>query len=622
MDLKRLAFDAPFSVNQNMAHTEPAFEKCPQVWIEERDVEELSFEKATWIPLVVEETKFLRGRHGTIGHRKDYLDIDSIIVPLELQSEFTDVDWQSVSRNWPDSAWADDKRFVPPGCHGEDPRVLYPVIQRSFETGEPEQWDLLQELEVGLSLYRRGDTWIRPDENDVEVAKLERDAEGKPQALLFRAEHLRDYLCAKRASLLLTMFRVRDAVEESFPELSWSSDRQERKFARGEWDGTRADIHEGGGPYGMETAVLRVWRDSVNPKDDVPEMPQPADEPAARTESFTVKGKGRKLSALCGRIWARHWILPAAKSPRIRRDEVESRVHFQVENQEQKTLSGNALEEYRGWLWFKPSVVRHMLGQPKSRIRWLTQDTGEVGPVKNQMLHFGVNPLGLINVLGSKMGEAPEWVQKTWVTHNVAPDGGLSEELHMSQNLARPANTAAPESLLWHNLQLLQDRTTIVFGQPLLQQMPTESDFFRCVHRFYCDSFENVCGLCKELHRIVCEPIDIGLLNSTIDAANAEAANKQKLRQIKRVALWLDALKLDGRKITQALAGVADLRQGDAHAKGSELRESLKLFGIPPDYADYQVMCCEIIGQVGNCIGAISKAVRGSSKADASLKCE
>ena len=184
----------------------------------------------------------------------------------------------------------------------------------------------------------------------------------------------------------------------------------------------------------------------------------------------------------------------------------------------------------------------------------------------------------------------------------------------MSQNLARPANTAGSESILWHNLQLMQKRTALAYGQQLLKQMPPDSEFFRLVHRFYCDSFEDVCVLCKELHRIVCEPIDIGLLNSRIDPANAETSNKQGLRQIKRVALWLDALKLDGRKVTQALAGVADLRQGDAHAKSSKLRESLKIFGIPPDCTAYQPMCCEIIGQVANSVGAISDAVTVPSK--------
>ena len=107
-----------------MANQDSASEKCPQTWIEQRDIEELSFEKATWIPLVVEKVDLSHGRFGIVGHRKAYRDIESLIVPLDLQAEFTDVDWQSVSRNWPDSAWADDKRFLPPGCHGEDSRVL------------------------------------------------------------------------------------------------------------------------------------------------------------------------------------------------------------------------------------------------------------------------------------------------------------------------------------------------------------------------------------------------------------------------------------------------------------------------------------------------------------------
>jgi len=83
-----------------VANQDSASEKCPQTWIEQRDIEELSFEKATWIPLVLEKVDLSHGRFGIVGHRKAYRDIDSLIVPLDLQAEFTDVDWQSVSRNW------------------------------------------------------------------------------------------------------------------------------------------------------------------------------------------------------------------------------------------------------------------------------------------------------------------------------------------------------------------------------------------------------------------------------------------------------------------------------------------------------------------------------------------
>src|SRR5260370_34476073 len=97
----------------------------------------------------------------------------------------------------------------------------------------------------------------------------------------------------------------------------------------------------------------------------------------------------------------------------------------------------------------------------------------------------------------------------------------------MSQNLARPARTTAPESMLWHNLQLLQKRTELAFGQLLLQHLPCSTEFFHQIHRFYCDSFDDVCELSKELHRIICEPVDIRLLNGKIDPSNAAKANQQ-----------------------------------------------------------------------------------------------
>src|SRR6266403_4520757 len=112
-----------------------AFEKCPQKWIEERDIERICFDKATWIPLQAEMVQFEHGRHGTIGHRYSYLNYESIIVPIALKEEFKETDWQSISRNSSDHAWVDESGFQPPGCFGGDQRVLYPVIQRSFETG-------------------------------------------------------------------------------------------------------------------------------------------------------------------------------------------------------------------------------------------------------------------------------------------------------------------------------------------------------------------------------------------------------------------------------------------------------------------------------------------------------
>ena len=168
--------------------------------------------------------------------------------------------------------------------------------------------------------------------------------------------------------------------------------------------------------------------------------------------------------------------------------------------------------------------------------------------------------------------------------------------------------------MLWRNLNLLQQETGRIFGQPLFLALPSEHEFYRQVHRFYTDSFEDFCRLCKELHRVVTEQIDLGGLNAKIDPKNAEEANKQKLRQIKRIAFWLDGLRQDGRKITEALAGIADLRQGDAHPKGSELRESLKLLGIPADATDYQRMGVVAISAVAASIGKIGQSIAPNAR--------
>ena len=458
----------------------------------------------------------------------------------------------------------------------------------------------------------------------MEVARLERDQNGLPDALFFRAEYLRDYLCAKKAALLITGFAFRDAVEESFPDVNWQitgedSKGQERRFEHGWWQGRLVPMHEGGQLFGATMHVLHAWRESVDPTEDVPIMPDPAQDTGMKHEESTRVAHGRKVFGLGCRIWIKRWIPPAQKSPRIRHDEVESRIHFQVENQEQTTLAGKALRDYRGWLWFKPPVVRRILAARTSELKWYTADTGELGPAPHETLHFGVNTAGLLNVLGYKMAELPEWVQKYWIADNVCPEGGLSKELHMAQNLAQPAATSAPEAQLWRNLTRLQRVIEEKFGLPLLKQLPSEKDFFHQVHRFYSASFADVCTLSKELHRIITERIDLDALNQQIDPANADKAKAQKLGQIKRLALWLDALGLDGRKVTAPLAGVYELRIADAHAASETARENLSLLGIPTHIEDYLTACFVLIARVSNCIAEIGRTLTNGDTQKAPL---
>jgi hypothetical protein len=78
------------------------------------------------------------------------------------------------------------------------------AMVQHFDGAEPRQWHLNQDLIFALGLLREGDSWLRPLEDYVEVARLRRNEEGRPIALEIKNEYLRDYLCARGYFLKLS----------------------------------------------------------------------------------------------------------------------------------------------------------------------------------------------------------------------------------------------------------------------------------------------------------------------------------------------------------------------------------------------------------------------------------
>ncbi|MFM2199245.1 MAG: hypothetical protein RLZZ505_2677 [Verrucomicrobiota bacterium] len=556
-----------------------------QKWLELADVEKRKMAKRTWVPLMVSESEST-GRHQEPGFRKQFTSIEALIVPLAKRDDFAEANWESIQRNNPHWAWADEVRFVAPDeytDHNETPIATYPVLRQSFDTGEPEIWHLLQEIEISLDLLRKGDNWVRPIEDYIDVVRLRRDSEDRPSAIEIRSEHLRDYLAARGAALLLGAFVFREACESKIEKISWHENRGSREFKNGVWEGHKYETNSGGPPGVM----LRMWRESVDPEDDVPEMPHPSRETAPRSEKTEFGGGGEVLEFAEGRIWWTEWIEPGEQSPRIRRDKVEAQVPFIVGNQGEPKLSGDKLHDCRGWLWFRNAVIRDLLNRENSFFKWHTHDTGSIGPSRVTELHFGLNELHHVNVAAYKLAELPEWVQKIWVAHNIPPEGGLSYELHQSQNLAAPARTGPPEQLIIRAIKRLQVAAARAFGLELFHNLPDPEDILRRIHRFQGDSFEDTCHLAKEISRHVVEKLDQSAIDKQLSPENLKAANEKKLRSLKRLALLLDQLEHDGRALTKALAGINDLRQGDAHTGSSSLAQSLELVGVSPDSQDH-----------------------------------
>lgn len=591
-----------------------------QKWLELTDVENRKLAKRTWVPLMATEPEST-GSHQEPGYRKQFTSIEALIVPLSKRDHFAESNWHSIQRDNPHWAWANGDIFIGPHEYTDNDTTsiaTYPVLRQSFDADEPEIWHLLQEIEISLNLLRKGDTWVRPVEDYVEVVRLRRDSDDRPIAMEIRSEHLRDYLAARGAALIMGVFMFREACESKIEEISWHENCGSREFDNGVWEGHKYETNTGG-PTGV---MLRMWRESVDPDEDVPEMPHPSRETAPRSESTEFGGGGEILEFAEGRIWLTEWIEPGERSPRIRRDKVEAQVPFIVSNQGGPKLSGDKLHDYRGWLWFRNAVIRDLLNRENSFFKWHTHDTGSIGPSRVTELHFGLNELHHVNVAAYKMAELPEWAQKIWVAHNIPPEGGLSYELHQSQNLATPARTGPPELLIIRAIKMIQVAAVRAFGQELFHNLSDPDVILRKIHRFQGDSFEDTCHLAKEISRYVVEKLDQAVIDKQLLPENLKAANEKKLRSLKRLGLMLDQQGHDGRALTKALAGINDLRQGDAHTGSSSLAQSLELVGVLPDSQDHYSNNVCMIRSVGFALRDIALAIdpeRHEIKTPASL---
>jgi hypothetical protein len=399
-------------------------------WFEMTDLKRRSLTRASWIPLCAYDHSRKKERYGYLGYEDEYFGAVAILFPAEESERALALEWMDVSPSWGHRPYVENNEYFPAGTFRSFSDELvgdYLVLQQLSETGEPTIWHLTQDIVLGLGLYREGDVWVRPDEDYIGVARIRRSTEGKLLRLDIRAEQLRDFLCAKGYGLLVATYQSREVIVDSDPRFEWENGAATEIGEHYRWQGRVQAIHEGGMPYGAKTAVFHVGRTNIDTNEDVPTYGMPGED-EYETKSWEKVNKGRKLFLVRGEMWRNEWIPPSDTSPRVRGDRIEPQIRFIVDSSE-TLLSGKELKSHRGWLWFKPSVIQSLLEKRKGFLEWYTEDTGQVGPAPHQGVHFGVNDLGLINVLAKDIALLAGIYQKVWVTHNIPPDGGVSGEL-------------------------------------------------------------------------------------------------------------------------------------------------------------------------------------------------
>lgn len=582
-----------------------------QEWFEMLKVRRRFFDRAVWIPLRAAHRITETGQIGHVGYKCEFFGAASLAVPIEQKTHANKLGWSELSIGHGHSGYVQDDEYRLSHVYndlGGEFTGEYLVLEQHINSNENNEWHLSQDLVITLGLKREGDVWIRPDEGYIEVAKLSRYEDGSPCQLDMRASHLRDYLCARKMALYISSYRDRAAIVENASFIKWEDQTSTDNSETDRWEGRVSEIHEGGMLFGSKTAVFHVARTDVDTDIDVPTFGFPNND-AVKSESWTREHHGRKLFRIYGELWRTEWIDPATTSPIVRRDEMPPTVYFITDSegtQESKeTLAGGSR-----WLWFRPEVVPALAHRRGGSLSWYTRYTGSVSCSPDYGVHFGINPLGLVNIYAKDIGELTDWQQKIWAGYNVSPDGKVSEELLASQMKGEPAETQAPETYLANGLKILNVLSLEVLGIKLLKEHHFIPELLKKSHRFRATDKNGLYALAKDVARLTADSVDAAAIQTILSPPKGTKWGSLKSLE------HLIAKKVKpetAHAMLTSLVGVYELRHGDAHLPSTENDEAFTLVGVNQELP-YVHQGCQLLCECVSSIYGIAEILKDWNK--------
>lgn len=547
-------------------------------WFEMHEIRKRRINRAVWIPLRAMEHLEQRGKPGEPGYRDVFYGANSLAVDLEKRKEADSLSWHAAYFGHDNRSSAEDDRYVPCDiCEtAKDNSIgVFPALCQNLESGDPDEWHLHQDIVFALELRREGDSWARPRDGYIEVARLERNLSGSPRKLSIRAEYLRDYLCARKMALRVVSYHSRQLIVKTKPDFSWSHNPESIEDDLDRWEGRIDETLKGGMTPGSTTAVFHVSRTDVDEGEDVPTFGAPTNE-NLRTSERIYKNEGDIFYRVWGELWRREWLEPAISSPIVRGDQAPPTVYF-ITDASGKKENRTTLDDEGRWLWFQPAVVPAMIHQRGGGYKWYTKYTGSVWRVHGYGVPFGINRLSLINVYAKDIAMLPDWQQSIWAGFNVRPEGGVSEELLASQVKAVPANTHAPESFLLPALKAVHASFGHRYQKSLIREQKKIEEIAPSVHRFRAVENNEVLSLAKDLNRLTAESIVVESLHQVVPEAKTRKYQSLKSLQLVVAQFIGDA---DAYRLMSPLFGIYELRQSDAHLTSDALAQAFETIGI------------------------------------------
>ena len=550
-----------------------------QSWFEMRDVRRRFLDGAVWIPL--RAVSHLRdiGRPGYVGFEEEFFGVGTLAVPMGAMPEARELGWHEVGIGHDHRPFIENGVFVPSDAYvpaSKRYEGVHLVLDQHLNRDEPNEWHLHQDLVLGLGLKREDDQWLCPGEGYAVVARLTRRPDGNPSSLEFRAEHLKDYLCARGMALCATSYRSRRVITEEAGIVDWPEGSAAERSETDRWEGRVTQIHEGG-IFSEGVHVVRTARTDIGPEDDVPTV-GPTD-PNIVSESYTIEPSGKQVFAISGELWRSEWVMPGPISPRVAGDEVEPDVTYIIDAPGSRKKA-TALRDAGRWLWFKPQVINALSNRRGGGLSWHTRDTGSVWCSPDMEVHFGINELGLVNTFAKDVALLPDWQQKVWAAFNVGPGGGVSDELLASQVRVDPAPTQAPEEFLLDGIQELNSTSFEKLGFALFLPHEKAREIASRCTRFRATENDGLFALAKDLARLTADSLDRGALHAYLRLPKGDALGS--LKSLERL-LATRTTPEHARALLTPLVGIYDLRLADAHLPTSEIADALRIARVDPD---------------------------------------
>jgi hypothetical protein len=579
-------------------------ERRDKKWFEMRDVTRPRLAAGLWVPLLVSEERSELG-YKDENSWSEYNYVRTFAVLRKDRAAAEEMDFSSVADNHGPSVYG--KKYHSTEVvlsRDEKPLGVRLALVQHFHGDEESIWSLNQDLVFALGLVREGDAWVSPRDGYDAIAEVRRNARGKIVGLYIKPEYLKDYLAARKMALRIVQFRQRRATLRSDDRFGWDKERHTEERDGGTFRGYASSVG------GEGVMVMHVGRTDDWSADELPELGPPTDEnTVSDSKSFNRPDHG--LHAIEGEFRRSEWLEPATHSPRVGHDSAPSAVTFIVDPSGHRMSADDLDDEDIGkWLWFKPTVIPEILSRRGAELVWSSLYTAGISLVPGYSVHFGVNLRGLVVTYARDVATLAEWQRAIWAGFNIAPEGGLPDELKTQQVVGEYADTQAPEEFFGQGLDAINNAAKAKWGWPVFKDHASKEEIAAKVHRFRSLDEAGFLALAKDIARLTADSIDAAKLQSLLTLEKSE-----KLASLKSLERALGTLvpAEDARRVMSVLFGVYDLRLADAHLPSEKLNESYGLAGVSMDEPLLE-RAAHLIHNVTSTLFRIAKMIEDATK--------